>query len=201
MTIVSLKEIERQYRVLRQTLSMHAMLRDEYACKAKLAEILLLACSVVFCATAFAADQLYLALRLSPEISRIVLGIASIIAFIVSLSLLILDWKGQSALHKQAVEQWSKVLQKFRQARSEEGIWPEEVRQNLNNSYWEADRMLVKIPEKRFNELKTRHLRKVAISQLKNDYTNCPRIILRVILGMRDTVHASRELLSIKRKL
>jgi hypothetical protein len=138
-------------------------------------------------------------LGFSPGLSRIILGIASVTAFVVSLSLLILDWKGQSALHKRAVEQWSEVLQKFRQARNDDGTWPEEMRKNLSESYWEADRMLIKIPEKRFNSLKERHLRKIAISQLKDIYPNCPRIILRVILSMRDTLRASREIGSTRR--
>lgn len=198
--MLSLRETERQYRVLRQTLSMHAMLRDEFAWKAKAAEILLLTCAVIFCATTFATDELYLALGVSPKLSRIVLGIASVIAFVVSLSLLILDWKGQSALHREAVEQWSKVLQKFREGRSEDGTWLEGVRQDLNNAYWEADRILVKIPEKRFNELKTRHLRKVAISELKDTYPNCPRVIIRLILGARDMRRAAREVRAVKEK-
>lgn len=75
MISVPLKEIERQYRVLRQTLSMHAMLRDEFAWKAKASEILLLACSVIFCATTFASDSLYKYVGLIPEISRILWGL------------------------------------------------------------------------------------------------------------------------------
>jgi len=196
--MVSLKETERQYRVLRQTLSMHAMLRDEFAWKAKGAEILLLTCSVIFCATAFAADELYLTLGVSPRLSRIVLGIASVLAFVLSLSLLTLDWKGQSALHRKAVEQWSEVLKKFRECRNEHGTWPEEMRQDLNDAYWEADRMLVKIPEKRFNELKTGHLRKVALSELKDIYPNCPKMIIRLLLVGRDAVRAAKEIRAAK---
>ena len=59
MNSVSHKEIDRQYRVLRQTLGIHSILRDEYSRKSKLSEILLLLCSVIFCATTFASDELF----------------------------------------------------------------------------------------------------------------------------------------------
>jgi hypothetical protein len=104
MAGVALKETERQYRVLRQTLAMHAILRDGFAWKAKAAEILLLVCAVVFCATTFASDELYRTFHLAPSVGRVILGIASITAFTISLALLVVDWKGRSALHHQAAE-------------------------------------------------------------------------------------------------
>jgi hypothetical protein len=100
MTTIPLKEIDRQYRVLRQTLSMHAMLRDEFSLKAKISEVLLLACAVVFCATTFASDELYKTLGLVPALSRTILGMASVIAFILSLTLMVVDFRGQAALHR-----------------------------------------------------------------------------------------------------
>jgi hypothetical protein len=75
MDTIALKEIERQYRVLRQTLSMHAMLRDGFAWRAKAVEVLLLVCSVIFCATTFAGDELYRTFNLAPNLGRIVLDV------------------------------------------------------------------------------------------------------------------------------
>jgi hypothetical protein len=194
MDTVALKEIERQYRVLRQTLSMHAMLRDEFAWKAKAAEIILLACSVIFCATTFASDELYQSLNLAPTAARVFRGIASIVALIMSLAVLILDWKGYSALHRQAAEQWSEVLAKFRNSWSDDCTWPEDIRSELSSAYWKAARNLVKIPERRFNGLKARYLRKVALSELKGSYPACPRLLLGILLWSRDTVSAVREI-------
>jgi hypothetical protein len=192
MTTIPLKEIDRQYRVLRQTLSMHAMLRYGFSWKAKVSEILLLACSVVFCATTFASDDLYRFFGLVPSISRVILGIASVIAFILSLTLMVVDFKGQAALHRQAVERWSDVLAKYRKHRNDDGTWPEEVRGELDFTYWEADRNSVKIPEQRFNRLKSRYLRKVAISELKSFYPGCPKLFLAFLLRFQDTKKALR---------
>lgn len=193
MNAIPQNEIERQYGVLRQTLSMHAMLRDEFTWKAKVSEITLLACAVIFCATTFASDNLYKLLGLVPSVSRIILGIASVVAFILSLMLIVVDFKGQAALHRQAVERWSNVLAKYRKHRNNGGTWPEEIRADLDSAYWEADRNSVKIPERRFNKLKGRYLRKVAISELKSSYPGCPTLFITLLLRYRDTSKALRR--------
>ncbi len=189
----SSREIERQYRVLQQTLSMHAMLRDEYAWKAKAAEITLLACAVVIIATTFASDTLYKTLGLSPDTGRVYLGIAAVATFILSLLLLVVDWKGLSAVHREAVGKWSQVLAQFRESRTENGTWLEETRSKLSTVYWEAARSTTGIPEQRFNDLKARHHRKVAISRLRDKYPACPRVLLSLFLLIRDTTNAARE--------
>jgi len=193
MPVISPQETDRQYRVLRQTLSIHAMLRDEYACKSKILEIQLLVCSVIFCATTFASDELYSFFGLNPATSHIGLGVASVAALALSLVLMIMDYKGHAALHREAVVRWGAVLAEFRKNRSEDGTWPEEIREELNHAYWEADRNMVKIPEKRFNRLKSRYLRKVAVSELKSSYPGCPRFLLSVLFRYRDTKKFLRE--------
>lgn len=193
MANIPLKEIERQFRVLRQTLSMHATLRDQFSWEAIASEIMLLTCSVIFCATTFANDNLYLLFGLVPNSSRVILGVASVIAFILSLMTIVVDFKGKAALHRRAFEIWSDVLSDYRKFRSEDGTWPDEVRSELNCSYWEADRNSTKIPEKRFNRLKSRYLIKIAISELKSSYPGCPRLFLYLRFRFVDTRRALRE--------
>jgi hypothetical protein len=54
---------------------------------ALIAEILFLCCSVVFCATTFASEELYRELGISESFTRILLGIASVLAFFAAFSL------------------------------------------------------------------------------------------------------------------
>ena len=198
MNSLDARELEREYRVLRMVLSMHAMLRDEFARKARASELLLLACAVVFCSTTFASDELYKTFGLAPNISRAVVGIASIAAFALSLTLLVLDWRGRSARHGDAVSRWSDVLAKYRNSRNEDGTWPQEIHKELSAAYWEADRNSVEIPDRRFNGLKARHLRKVAISDLQSSYPGCPRLVLAAMLRVRDTAKATNRIRSEK---
>lgn len=187
------KEIERQYRVLRQNIGIHSILRDEYSSKAKFSQILILLSSVVFCATTFASDQLFETLKLSIVTSRVMLGIASIIAFAFSLILLFVDWRGKSVQHSDAAGRWSAVLEQFRRFRTDTGTWPDTVFDKLSTAYWEADKNSVKIPNKRFNSLKSKYIRKVAISELKSLYPACPRLIIFCLLLYKDSSRAIRE--------
>lgn len=189
----SAKETERQYRVLQQTLSAHAALRDSYGAKAKTAEIVLLICATVFCATTFAGEGFYANLSVSPQTGRLVLGVASVLAFAASLATLVIDWKGSAARHGEAAEKWASVLEEFRGLRFGDGSWSEEARVALNAAYWEADRNSVGIPERSFNRLKARHLRKVEVSKLLSRYPGCPRSVLELIVRARGTKRALRQ--------
>ena len=191
-----MQETQRQYRVLRQTLSIHAMLRDEFARKACIAELLLLICSVIFCATTFAGDEFYQFLRLDPQNGQIILGFASVIAFSFSLTLMALGWKGKAALHREAVTRWTSTLAEFHRHRGEDRDWPAEVCQKLSSMYWEADRNSTDIPEGRFTRLKARYLRKVQLSKLRDLYPGCPHLILVLILRAKDTIGAISGLLA-----
>src|SRR5438034_11450680 len=134
MGVVSSREMGRQYRVLQQTLSMHAALRDRYGWRAKAAKIILLGCSVIFTATAFASNVFFTTFGLPPERAHIVLGVASVCAFFLSLLLLVVDWEGLATVHGEAVVAWSGVLAQFREPRNEDGTWPEEKRQELSSA-------------------------------------------------------------------
>ena len=106
-------ELARKFRVLDQTLSMHTTLRDRYARRALLVDALLLACSVVFCASAFASDQVLALLGGSPDRVRYFLKAFSIITFMLSVLSLRVDWKGIAAAHRQAGEKMSGALAVF----------------------------------------------------------------------------------------
>lgn len=194
MASVAAKESERQYRVARQTLSIHGFLRDGFAFKSKAAEIVLLVCSVIFCATTFAGDDFYSTLGFSPSVARIILGIASVTAFALSLALLVVNWKEQWAQHKDAANQWARVVEKFRNLRADDGSWPEAVREELNSAYWEAARTTTVIPDGQFNRLKRRYLRKVATSELSSIYPGAPRMLLGLLLFVRHSAGALREI-------
>ncbi len=181
------KETARQYRVARQTLSIHGFLRDRFALKSKVAEVALLVWSVVMCGTTFAADDFYRAIHLSPTAARITLGLTSIGAFGFSLTLIVANWKDTWADHRDSARRWSGVVEKFKTLRAEDGTWPDVARDQLNTLYWDTARVTGIISESRFNRLKRRYLRKVAISELSSAYPGCPAILLGLVLFIRHT--------------
>jgi len=183
-------EIERQYGVLRLRLSAHSRMRDTNAFASRLAEVILIVCAVVFCATTFAGDRLYESLGVEPATARLLIGLASVATFASSLAILVLDWKGNAARHGDSAKKWAVVLEEYRKRRREDGTWPEETRAALSTAYWEADRNSVEIPDRAFNRHKSRYLRKVEISKLISKYPGCPRPALWVLLRTRDTIKA-----------
>lgn len=187
-------EINRKYRVLGQTLGMHAQLRERYQLRARIADVVLLVCAVVFCATTFAEARLFEFFGLASESSQVVLGIASIGVFIASLISTLVDWKGSAARHAEAVKKWSGVLEKFREAKSDDGGWAKADEQQLSQTYWEAARNTAPIPELMFNGLKARYLMKVRISTLISERPGCPRFVLWLLVRGTATAGAIGDL-------
>jgi len=185
MSPVSGKELSRQFRVLDQTLSMHTMLRDRYARLALILDIMLLACSVTFCATTFARDEAFTKVGLSSQNVRYVLGIASVSAFFASLVALRVDWKGKSALHRDAVQRLTTVLALFRELHRDDGTWPQDRGAELHQAYWRAMNHIVEVPTGAFVGLKARHLRKVKVSKMLDSMPGCPVFVLRFIVLCR----------------
>ena len=185
MSSVSGKELNRQFRVLDQTLSMHTILRDRYATRGLIIDIVLLACSVIFCATTFARDDVFTQFGLSPQNVRYVLGVASIAAFFASLTALRVDWKGKSARHRDATQKLTSVLALFRETRQEDGTWPQDRGAELHQAYWEVMNNVIEVPTSSFVGLKSRYLRNVEVSKMLDSMPGCPVFMLKLILFCR----------------
>jgi transcriptional regulator of acetoin/glycerol metabolism len=196
MNSVSTKEIERQFRVLQQTLSMHSQLRDSYSWKAIVVEVVLLIASVIFCSATFAADWVYERIGIAAKDGQLIVGVASVLSFAASLALLIVDWRGKASKHEHAAEQWSALLEEFRNSRSATGDWPEEHTRRLSDRYWETSRNSANLPERQFNKLKSKYLKKVEVSKLKSEYPGCPRFVLSMFFHFKDTSDAIRDSIS-----
>jgi hypothetical protein len=175
-------ELRRKLRVLDQTLSMHCTLRDRYARRALLVDVILLACSVVFCASAFASDQVLSLLGGSPDRVRYLLKAISVVTFMLSVVSLRVDWKGAAAAHRQAADKMSGALAVFRKYKRDDGSWDASIAGELDSVYSEAMRNSIAIPENAFLKLKARHLRKIEISKMLDLYPGRPVWVLRMRL-------------------
>ncbi len=186
-------ETARQFRILGQSLSMHAALRDEYTRKAKASEIILLISSLIFGVTTFAGNSVFTFFGVSTDAGKVILSIASLAALASSLVILVIDWKGQAALHNEATAKFHEVLQKFRECRTSDSSWPPDQIPTLAASYRDLHRNTVSIPNRRFSGLKARYLRQVETNKLKDRYPGCPRILLSLFITVRDTFRALKS--------
>lgn len=200
MTDVSNTEIKREARVCPQTLEMHHTLRDRYARRALIAELVMWGASIIFCATTFAADSLYSGVGLTPERARLLLGIASVLALIAASALILIDWKGAAARHADAARRWTEVSKLFRKHRDENKQWPGDVRGELHEAYWDAARNSIEIPNEKFNSLKAKYLLKVEISKRADRHPGAPRLVLWGAVRLAGTLGAVRESFGSNRK-
>lgn len=187
MDAPSCKETARQYRVAQQTLAMHSDLRDQYARLGLVIEILLLVFTALISTTTFAGDEFYGTLSVAPDWGRLFVGGASAVAFAGSLILLLLDPRGRSARHAETAAKWSPLVLEYRRHKREDDTWPEDKASELAESYAETCDTCSPVPERKFNKLKSRYLRKVEVSRLKGRHPGCPMIILGLLCRLRDT--------------
>lgn len=109
--------------------------------------------------------------------------------------MIFVDWRGKSIDHKEAINKLTNVLQKFRESKTDSNTWPDNILKELSDAYWEANNSSIKIPDSEFNGLKSKYLKKVAVSTLKDSYPGCPSWILSILLFFRDTFKASNDVM------
>lgn len=179
---VSNAELQRQYRVLQQTLSMHTMLRDRYTSLAMGLDMALLLGSLVLCGAAFVGDDLLRGIGLTESVTKGVMGGASLLVFFAALIGLRVGWKGKAERHRHAADRLTEGLSNFREARSEDDTWQEDCTADLNQLYWSIMRNVTPVPSNQFNRLKARHLRKVRISKMLDTSPGCPVCFVRLVV-------------------
>ncbi|SRR6266571_200464 len=180
------QELQRQFRVLRQTLEMHTQLRDRYARWSRIGKGILIAASAVFISMTFASGTFFERLGLTVDNARLLLGFASLVSFVCSVLLLVVDFDGKAARHADATQRFARAIALFRRYRLASGSWDESQARKLSNAYWQANENSVSIPTKLFTNLKARYLLKVRISRLLDRAPGCPLWLLSLYLRARD---------------
>lgn len=182
MTAKNQQEIARRFRVLKQMLDMHSHLRDSYFKRALILDLALLLCSIVFCALTFVSDSWYGSLGLTPERAKLVLGFVSVLCFFAALAELLVGWKQRSNDHAIAAKRLGVVMAEFRAHRLEDGSWTESKHGTLKKEYDQAMAEITPIPDSKFLSLKSRHLRKVEISKVLDEYPGRSILLAKLIL-------------------
>ncbi len=187
-------ELSRQYRVLNQMITMHAILRDRYSRRALFLDIVLLSCSVIFAVTTFAKDDLFVRIGLKAGGIRFILEMASVFAFLAAVISLRIDWKGRSAAHREAVRMLTDTISRYREKASANNRWQIGSKPILVNTYWKTMDSIPPIPDQKFVSLKGAHVRKVQLSTMLDKTPGCPIFILRIILMFNSIFDAIRNL-------
>ncbi len=161
-------------------ISMHSSLRDKYNRLSQILNITLFISAIILNSLVFASSEYLMKLSLFNKDIELIIGLASIAVFFVSILLLIVKWDQKSASHEEAKNQLSHLLNECREIiSSPEKISETQVTQ-FSKKYSQINSMLIAIPEGSFNRLKHKHLQKVALSKYISDHHNSPYLITRI---------------------
>lgn len=175
----SADEFRRKRRVLDQTITGHAFLRDLYERRALLLTLVILALSIATTATAFLSGDTPVTIVGIRARTQVWLGLLSGGIFFLSLVELRVDWRQRAGAHGEAVRRLARVKAIFRGAT----IIDNEVRvtgADLNFEFEAAMDQVPPIPEKWFLRAKAKHLRKIAVSQALSAQPGAPAWLMQL---------------------
>jgi hypothetical protein len=178
-------EMKSQAKVVDMMLTMHSILASRYRRRAQILEISLIAVSTILLSFTFVDPLVLPYFSLTPDTARILLGVCSILIFILSIVSLVVDWKGVATQHREAFNtliplksEWREMLSTYED--HEESARIEFVRRSaliLGH--------IIPIPDAQFNRLKAEHHRKVMISKLISAHPGSSVHVLRLYLWVR----------------
>lgn len=180
----SASSIKRRQRIVDMMLSIHSTLRDRYASWATWLDLVILGGSIVLTATLLLDPRILVYLGVSDDGARLVLAVTSALVFFLSIVVLRVDWKQQSARHQQAAALLADLKARGRLAVDSPIAAMTEEYARL---YDYAMAVCVPIPESAFLPLKAKHLRKIALSKAIDSHPNVPVWVLRLRLAWSDS--------------
>ena len=174
---------ERQYRVIDQMMTMHAVLRDRYGRRATCLSSGLLASAVAMNAFIFSSDDVLARVFVGqPSSARIAMGIVSVILLVLAIVGFRVDWAARGRSHAHAVERLGRLKASFRDAYDPERGPELETARALSKEFVRTMEDLPPIPEKAFNSLKACHLYKRLLSTEVAKHEGVPVLLLQAHL-------------------
>lgn len=192
------EEHDREYRVVDQMISMHAYIAQTKKSQALWLSVGLLFASAITCGFTFADDTTIRLLGIGPGRERLVMGVASLFLFGLSIVELRVDWGGIARAHEDASNRLSLLKAKFRQAHASQSEDKQPLWVELSKEYTDTMASIAEIPEKWFAKLKAHHHYKVELSREIDKHPGVPVFLLRLSLRTRAIWNYIRSKQSIK---
>jgi hypothetical protein len=186
LTWTTRDELQRIRRVSDQLCSAHAGLRDKFAQRALILDLLILAASVWLVALAFVDPVLNLALTPFHLDARLWVGALAVGTFLGTLVQLKTDWKGRSDSHKRTAQLYAEVKREAGYVLADDVVDDPSFHRVLAR-YDLASAVGVAVPERDFLPEKRRHKTKIALSRYLDTHPSASLLIIRVRFWMRDT--------------
>ena len=181
------EEHEREYRVVDQMISMHADIAQTKKSQALSLSVGLLFSSAIICGFTFADDATLGSLGIGPGRARLVIGLASLAVFGLSIVELRVDWGGIARAHTDASKRLSLLKAKYRHAEASQELDKQALWLGLSNEYTDTLASVAGVPEKDFPKLKARHHFKRELSRTIDRHPGVPVLVLALCIRSRAT--------------
>lgn len=186
------REIERIRRVSDMLCTGHADLRDRYARRALVLDLLILGLSTWLVALAFIEPKINVSLtpfNFDPQLWG---GLLAIGTFFLTIAQLKTDWKARSDAHKRTLDVYAEVKREAGYLLATGTLDPAASRQVLTR-YDMASAVGLEMPERDFLRQKRRHLIKVAISKHLDNHPSASLAFARIQFWLRDNFAGRRR--------
>lgn len=183
------EELQRILRVSDMLCTGHAWLRDRYALRALILDLLILIISVWLVALAFVNETT--ARRLTPATvePQIWMGLLAVLTFVLSVIQIKVDWKGRSDAHQRSFDIYFDVKRQATYLLQTSGTLARPDCESVLVRYDVAAQFGTHIGERDFLRIKQRHKIKVAISKQMDTHPAASILLLKLKLWMRDNWH------------
>ncbi len=183
-------ELKRQSKVVDMMLTMHSILASRYQRRAQALEISLLVSSIVLVAFTFVDASFLKYLSLTAEASRIIIGVFSILIFVLSIVSLVVNWKGKATEHENAFGALLPLKSEWREILTADEYYDERAALEFSRKSALIMSTLIPIPDAQFNRLKARHQKKVMLSKLISAHPGSSVTFLQLCIAYRTNRNA-----------
>lgn len=154
----------REAKLVDQAASMHAALRDRASATTTVVTVVLLSSAVFSIAFAFAGDLKHVSFLGVTAARSTWLGTLAVLTLCGTVTDLVTDRRAGARRHDNAVRLLADLKAEYR--RVDPAETPADRESRLTGRYQSVMAQLPPVPERQFNRLKARHLRKVEVSKI-----------------------------------
>lgn len=176
------EELDRKYKVINMMITMHSILHHRYKTKSLIGNIFFLVTAVILNVFTF-FDYHYLSfLRIQEENIKSIIALSSFIMFLLSIVFMLIEWAKKSEKHELAVNQLSRLLNELRFIQKIEDESTLSMKMGMfNELYNQSFETIPKIPNNKFNSLKSKHYQKVELSKFIESHRGKPFFVIKFL--------------------
>ncbi|GHU80703.1 hypothetical protein FACS189468_1220 [Spirochaetia bacterium] len=183
---IILKDLEKSKKIIDMMATMHSVLSNKYRILSFILDALLIIFSLILLSCVFIDPALLNNIGVDANISRIIIGAATILVTCMSFFPYILDWKGKKNDHDQAFTTLINLKSKWRIFLLDKNNHTNDDAIKLEEEKSLILQHLIIIDDSKFNKLKKKHYMKVYISRMTSNYPAIPIFLIKIWLFIRD---------------